>query len=118
MPVTPTRVRLSREIERLRSVDEIMIVDRVGEVVPTELSSDLIRRRLTCLFPAALIGDIARERDVVNSLRVTKRTAMRGPFHPCLNPTLHPSVPGLKTMTRTETIQSSVGGNVVIDGLR
>ena len=30
-----------------------------------ELSPDLIRRRLTSLFPATLVEDIARERDVV-----------------------------------------------------
>jgi putative transposase len=30
-----------------------------------QLSPDLIRRRLTSLFPAELIEDIARERDVV-----------------------------------------------------
>ena len=30
-----------------------------------QLSPDLIRRRLTSLFPAGLIEDIARERDVV-----------------------------------------------------
>jgi hypothetical protein len=37
--------------------------------VLTELSPDLIRRRLTSLFPAERIEDIARERDVVQRNR-------------------------------------------------
>ena len=42
----------------------------------TELSPDLIRRRLTSLFPAAVIEDIARERDVVQRHRTIDITML------------------------------------------
>ena len=42
----------------------------------SELSPDLIRRRLTSLFPAALIEDIARERDVVQRERTIDITML------------------------------------------
>jgi putative transposase len=44
--------------------------------VLTELSPDLIRRRLTSLFPAAFIEDIARERDVVQRERTIDITML------------------------------------------
>jgi hypothetical protein len=44
--------------------------------VLTELSPNLIRRRLTSLFPAAVIEDIARERDVVQRHRTIDITML------------------------------------------
>jgi hypothetical protein len=44
--------------------------------VLSELSPDFIRRRLTSLFPAELIEDIARERDVVQRNRKIDITAL------------------------------------------
>ena len=51
-----------------------------GEIVLTELSPGLIRRRLTSLFPAALIADIACERDVVQCNRTIDITMLKGPI--------------------------------------
>ena len=42
----------------------------------TELSPDLIRRRLTFLFPAAIIEDIARERDIAQRHRTIDITML------------------------------------------